>query len=93
MLLTLWRRKGGRVPDYGNTPDALSGNEYELGSPCVPGVKLHLSDGGVLTVRTRNWSPSHVYVKAVYLNGVKLKGTTIRYQDIKDGADLLFVMR
>ena len=103
---------------YGNTPDALSGNddcgqmsawylfnclgfypvcpgsnEYELGSPCVPGVKLHLSDGGVLTVRTRNWSPSHVYVKAVYLNGVKLKGTTIRYQDIKDGADLLFVMR
>ena len=61
MLLTLCRRKGGRVPDYGNTPDALSGNEYELGSPCVPGVKL--------------------------------KGTTIRYQDIKDGADLLFVMR
>ena len=49
------------MPDYGNTPDALSGNEYELGSPCVPGVKL--------------------------------KGTTIRYQDIKDGADLLFVMR
>ena len=103
---------------YGNTPDALSGNddcgqmsawylfncmgfypvcpgsdEYELGSPCVPGVKVHLSDGGTLNVRTKNWSPAHVYVKAAYLNGVKIKGTTIRYEDIKNGADLLFVMR
>ena len=102
---------------YGNTPDALSGNddcgqmsawylfncmgfypacpgsnEYELGSPCVPGVKVHLSDGGVLTVRTKNWSPKHVYVKAVYLNGKKLKGTTLRYEDIRDGAELLFIM-
>ncbi len=103
---------------YGNTPDALSGNddcgqmsawylfncmgfypvcpgsnEYELGSPCVPGVIVRLSDGGTLTVRTKNWSPEHVYVKAVYLNGMKLKGTTIRYEDIRDGADLLFEMK
>lgn len=103
---------------YGNTPDALSGNddcgqmsawyifnclgfyplcpgsnEYELGSPCLPGVKVKLSDGGTLTVRTKNWSPDHVYVKAVYLNGQRLKGTTIRYEDIKDGADLLFEMK
>ena len=103
---------------YGNTPDALSGNddcgqmsawyifncmgfypvcpgsdEYELGSPCVPGVKVRLSGGGTLTVRTKKWSKKNVYVKAVYLNGKKLKGTTIRYEDIKDGGDLLFVMR
>ena len=103
---------------YGNTPDALSGNddcgqmsawyifncmgfypvcpgsdEYELGSPCVPGVKVRLSSGGTLTVRTQKWSKKNVYVKAVYLNGKKLKGTTIRYEDIKDGGDLLFVMK
>ena len=34
----------------------------------------------------------HVRVKAVYLNGVRLKGTSISYEDIRDGADLLFVM-
>ena len=68
-------------------------NEYELGSPCLPGVSVKLSGGGVLKVRTKNWSPSNVYVKAVYLNGVKLKGTTLRYEDIRDGADLLFVMK
>ena len=103
---------------YGNTPDALSGNddcgqmsawyifnclgfyplcpggnEYELGSPCLPGVKVKLSDGGTLTVRTKNWTPDHVYVKAVYLNGKKMKGTALRYEDIKDGADLLFEMK
>ena len=103
---------------YGNTPDALSGNddcgqmsawyifnclgfyplcpgsnEYQLGSPCLPGLSVKLSDGGTLTVRTRNWSPEHVYVKAVYLNGQKLRGTTLRYEDIRSGADLLFVMK
>ncbi len=103
---------------YGNTPDALSGNDdcgqmsawyifnclgfyplcpgsndYQLGSPCLPGVTVRLSDGGTLTVRTRNWSPDHVYVKAVYLNGEKLRGTTLRYEDICGGADLLFVMK
>lgn len=103
---------------YGNTPDALSGNddcgqmsawyifncmgfypvcpgsdEYELGSPCVPGLKVRLSGGGTLTVRTKNWSKKNVYVKAVYLNGKKIKGTTIRYEDIKDGGELYFVMK
>ena len=74
-------------------PLCPGGNEYELGSPCLPGVSVKLSDGGVLNVRTKNWSPSNVYVKAVYLNGVRIKGTTIRYEDIKDGGELLFVMK
>ena len=67
-------------------------NEYELGSPCLPGVTVHLSDGGLLKVHTKNWTPDNVHVKAVYLNGVKLKGTTLRYEDIRGGAELLFVM-
>jgi putative alpha-1,2-mannosidase len=73
-------------------PLCPGGNEYELGSPCLPGVAVRLSDGGTLTVRTRNWAPDRVHVKAVYLNGEKLRGTTLRYEDIRDGADLLFVM-
>ena len=73
-------------------PVCPGSDEYELGSPCVPGMKLHLSDGGTLTIRTKNWSPENVYVKAVYLNGQKLSGSTLRYEDIKDGADLLYVM-
>lgn len=74
-------------------PLCPGGNEYELGSPCLPGVRVRLSGGGELNVHTRNWSPEHVRVKAVYLNGERLKGTTIRYEDIQGGADLLFVMK
>ena len=74
-------------------PLCPGGNEYELGSPCLPGVSVKLSGGGVLKVRTQNWATDHVYVKAVYLNGQRLKGTTLRYEDIRDGADLLFVMK
>ena len=68
-------------------------NEYELGSPCLPGVSVKLSEGGVLNVRTKNWTPEHVYVKDVYLNGVKLNGTALRYEDIRNGGELLFVMK
>ena len=31
-------------------------------------------------------------VLAVFLNGMRLKGTTLRYEDIRDGAELLFWM-
>ena len=74
-------------------PLCPGGNEYELASPCLPGVSVRLSSGAVLNVRTQNWTPDHVYVKAVYLNGVKLKGTTLRYEDICNGGELLFVMK
>ena len=73
-------------------PVCPGSDEYELGSPCVSGMKLHLSDGGTLTIRTKNWSSENFYVKAVYLNGQKFSGTTLRYEDIKNGADLLYVM-
>ena len=73
-------------------PVCPGSDESELGSPCVPGMKLHLSDGGTLTIRTKHWSPENIYVKAVYLNGQKLSGSTLRYEDIKNGADLLYVM-
>lgn len=65
---------------------------YALGSPCVPGLKVKLSDGGTLEVTTEGWSEKAVYVKAVYLNGRKIKGSRISYSDIKDGAHLHFVM-
>ena len=55
-----------------------------------PGAQVPF--GGIQKVRTKNWTPQNVHVKAVYLNGVKLKGTTLRYEDIRGGAELLFVM-
>ena len=65
---------------------------YALGSPCVPGLKVKLSDGGTLEITTKGWSDKAVYVKAVYLDGKKISGNRISYDDIKNGAHLHFEM-
>lgn len=65
---------------------------YSIGSPCVPALTVQLSDGGKIEMTTEGWSKDAVYVKAAYLNGVKLTKPVITYDDIKDGAKLHFVM-
>jgi putative alpha-1,2-mannosidase len=73
-------------------PVCPGSNEYSIGSPCVPGLKVHLTGGGTLNMTTEGWSDEAVYVKAVYLNGKRLSEPVLTYDDIKDGADLHFVM-
>ncbi|MCQ2164461.1 MAG: GH92 family glycosyl hydrolase [Bacteroidales bacterium] len=65
---------------------------YAIGSPCVPALNVNLSDGGRIEMTTEGWSKDAVYVKAAYLNGQKLTSPVIRYDDIKDGAKIHFVM-
>ena len=73
-------------------PVCPGSNEYSAGSPCVPGLKVHLSGGGILEMTTEGWSRKAVYVKAAYLDGKRLKDPLIRYEDIRNGAKLHFVM-
>ena len=65
---------------------------YYVGSPCVPGMSLTLSNGKKIEMTTEGWSEDAVYVKAAYLNGKRLTKPEIRYEDIKDSARLHFVM-
>jgi len=73
-------------------PACPGSNIYSLGSPCVPGLKVHLSGGGTLVMTTKNWSKKAIYVKAAYLDGRRLEKPEIRYEDIRDGAHLHFIM-
>lgn len=102
---------------YGNTPDALSGNDdcgqmsawyifncmgfyptapssnvYNIGSPALPKVTMHMSNGKDLKMTTDNWSKKNIYVKELYLNGKLHDKSYITYDDIRDGAELHFVM-
>ncbi|MDE6086333.1 MAG: GH92 family glycosyl hydrolase, partial [Muribaculaceae bacterium] len=102
---------------YGNTPDALSGNDdcgqmsawyifncmgfyptapssniYNIGSPALPRVSMTMSNGKKVNVVADNWSKKNVYVKEMYLNGKKYDKSYITYDDIRDGADIRFVM-
>lgn len=73
-------------------PFCPGSDEYYIGSPCAKGLKVRLSDGGLLEMTTEGWSKEAVYIKAAYLNGKRLDSPVIRYSDIKDGAKLHFVM-
>lgn len=102
---------------YGNTPDALSGNDdcgqmsawyifncmgfyptapssniYNIGSPALPKVVMHMSNGKDLKMTADNWSKENVYVKEFYLNGKLHDKSYITYDDIRNGAELRFVM-
>ncbi len=102
---------------YGNTPDALSGNDdcgqmsawfmfncigiypvapssniYNVGSPCVEAVSVRMSNGKYIKMTAENWSEENVYVKDLYVNGVKWSKSYLTYDNIKDGAELRFVM-
>ena len=60
------------------------GGEYELGVPLFPEVKLNLENGNVFKV-TKNGNKGKAY-----LNGKRIKSTTISHKEIMSGGVLEF---
>ncbi|WP_343748212.1 GH92 family glycosyl hydrolase [Fluviicola sp.] len=73
-------------------PVCPGSNEYALGAPLVKNAKIHLENGSDITIEVKNQSEKNVFVKAVYLNGAKLKDFRLDYQQLKNGAKLVFEM-
>ena len=60
------------------------GGEYELGAPLFTELTLHLGNGKEFTVRGKD------KCRKAYLNGRRIKGTTISHKDITNGGVLEF---
>ena len=73
-------------------PVAPSSNQYNIGSPCVKAITITMSNGKKIEVTTENWSEGNVYIKEMYLNGIKYPNSYLNYEDIKDGAKIHYVM-
>ena len=73
-------------------PLAPGSEEYQLGSPGIKSASLLLENGKVFGIETINQSDKNVYVAKVLLNGVLLKGHSIRHQDIVNGGKLVYYM-
>lgn len=73
-------------------PVCPGSDDYILGSPLVQTAKIHLENGSVIEITAKNQSEKNCYVKAVYLNGVKMKDFKLNFQSIKNGAKLVFEM-
>jgi predicted alpha-1,2-mannosidase len=73
-------------------PVCPGSDDYILGSPLVQSAKIHLENGATIDITAKNQSEKNCYVKAVYLNGVKMKDFKLNFQNVKDGAKLVFEM-
>ena len=73
-------------------PVAPSSNIYNIGSPCVEAISVRMSNGKLIEMTADNWSPENVYVKELYVNGKKYGKSYLRYEDVRDGVKLRFVM-
>ena len=73
-------------------PVAPSSNVYNVGSPTVPGIELSLYNGGMIRVTTENWTEKNVYIRKMYVNGKEWNKSYLTYSDIRDGAEIHYVM-
>ncbi len=73
-------------------PTSPSSNIYNIGSPTVAAVEMQLGNGKSIKVTTKNWSKENLYIAKMYLNGKEYSKSYITYDDIRNGAEIHFVM-
>ena len=65
---------------------------YALGTPSFPISKINLENGKTFTIKAHNFSDKNYYIQSCKLNGENHEEPFIRYKDIMDGGELIFVM-
>ncbi|KAA6332111.1 hypothetical protein EZS27_019341, partial [termite gut metagenome] len=73
-------------------PVCPGSNQYVLGAPYFPYMKVELGEGKYLEIKADKVSDKTRYVKTVRLNGKLYTKAYITYDDIKNGAELTFEM-
>ena len=67
-------------------------DQYIIGAPYLPYIKLDLSDGKTLEIKAPGVSDKKRYVKGVKLNGKDYNKTFFTHQDIMNGGTIEFEM-
>ncbi len=73
-------------------PVCPGSDQYVLGAPYVPYLKVKVDDGKYLEIKAPKVSDRMRYVKSVKLNGKPYDKAYITYEDICGGGELLFEM-
>jgi predicted alpha-1,2-mannosidase len=73
-------------------PVAPGSAYYNIGSPLVVSANVKLENGKVFSIRTKNQSPSNVYVQKVTINGKEITDFRLIHSDIAEGGELVFYM-
>jgi predicted alpha-1,2-mannosidase len=72
-------------------PVAPGSNQYVLGRPFVDEAVLHLPNGKLLTIESKNLSNEHPFVKDVLLNGKSLDRAYVTHDELMKGGQLVFI--
>jgi len=67
-------------------------DEYVIGSPLFDEVKLHLSNGKTIEIRSVNNSAENRYIKDLTLNGKSYSKNYLKHSELIKGAKLNFTM-
>lgn len=67
-------------------------DKYWIGSPCVDGAEITLSNGKTLKIIAENQDDKNIYVENVTLNGEKLDGLYLTHSQLMNGGELVFRM-
>jgi putative alpha-1,2-mannosidase len=67
-------------------------NQYVLGAPYLPYMKVILEGGKSLVIKADKVSDKNRYVKSVKLNGKPYNKAYITQEDIMNGGELIFEM-
>lgn len=73
-------------------PVCPGGDDYVLGSPCVPSAEIHLSNGKTFTMKATGLSSASIYVQAVRLNGKVWTSPFLPCAQVLRGGMIEFVM-
>ena len=73
-------------------PVCPGSDQYVLGAPYLPYVRLELPNGRTLEIKAPAVSDTKRYVKALYINGEKCDRMYITHRDILKGGVWEFVM-
>jgi predicted alpha-1,2-mannosidase len=67
-------------------------NRYVLGSPALPRIAMHMSNGRTFTVRAENFSAANVYVQKATLDGKPWTKAYLPHSVVAAGGELVFTL-
>ncbi|MCD7935771.1 MAG: GH92 family glycosyl hydrolase [Tannerellaceae bacterium] len=73
-------------------PVCPGSEQYVLGTPYLPYMKVKVGEGKYLEIKAPRVSDKNRYIKEVKLNGQPYTKGYITYNDLKDGGELVFEM-
>jgi predicted alpha-1,2-mannosidase len=73
-------------------PVCPGSGEFVLGAPYFPYIRVNLENGRSIVIKADKVSDKMCYVKSVKLNGKPYSKAFITFNDLKDGAELVFEM-